>query len=80
MQARIYKLRTAGIMGRTVEVSLPKPVIAGAAKAAGMTIEEFIRTHRAVAYYGDNLNGVYYTFVHTSTLNDVPEAVKALGG
>jgi len=46
-----YRMRPVGIGG--VEVTIPKLVIERAARRAGQTSEEFIKTHKVVHLFND---------------------------
>jgi len=69
---RIYKLRTAGDAGRTIEVSMPRDVIEREARKRGITVGEFIQRFRAIAHFND-FDGVFYVFEPASTLVELPD-------
>lgn len=56
-----YKIRALGEDGLNTVVSIPRPVIEREASKKHLSIEEFIKTHRAVAHY-NNFDGVFYAF------------------
>lgn len=56
-----YSLNIVGENKSTITVALPPEVIERKAAELGVTSEEFVRTHKAIAHY-DNFDGVFYTF------------------
>jgi hypothetical protein len=56
-----YKMRALGEDGLNTVVSIPRPVIEREAKKKGLSVEDFIKTHRAVAHY-NSFDGVFYAF------------------
>jgi len=56
-----YALNIVGENKSTTTVALPPEVIERKAAELGITSEEFVRTHKAIAHY-DNFDGVFYTF------------------
>jgi hypothetical protein len=46
-----YKIRLVGDGG--VEASIPRVIVERAARQAGMSLEDFVRTHRIVHLYND---------------------------
>lgn len=69
---KVYKLRTAGDDGRTIEVSMPREVVVKEARKRGMTLEEFIQRYRAIAHY-NAFDGVFYGFEPVSSLTELPD-------
>ena len=58
---KTYKIRR-NVPGRdSVVVAMPFEVIEREARRLGLSVDEFIKTHQAVAEY-DNFDGVRYTF------------------
>ena len=49
---KTYKLHFARSGARTVEVSVPRDFIRRMARNAGITVEEFIKQYRVLAYFG----------------------------
>lgn len=73
---REYKIRSTGTRGLTYEVSFPKDFIRRKAEEAGLTVSEFLKRNKAVAYY-DNFDGVFYRFEpETSEEVSVPEELS----
>ena len=56
-----YKMRTVGHREATITVTVPKDMIIRQAKRAGISLEEYLETYRAVAHFDDS-EGLYYTF------------------
>jgi len=54
-------MNTVGRDGATTTVAIPPVVIQKKAEEAGMTSEEYVKTHKVVALY-DNFDGVFYSF------------------
>jgi len=56
-----YKMNSVGRDGYTTTVAIPPEVIDRKAEEAGITVEEFLKTYRALAQY-NGFEGVLYTF------------------
>ena len=56
-----YRMNIVGQDGATTTVAIPPEVIDRKAEELGLSAEEFVKSHKAVAHY-DNFDGVFYTF------------------
>jgi len=58
---RPYKMRSTGRDGLNTVVSIPPQVIERESRKRGITVQEFLESHSAVAQY-DSFDGVFYSF------------------
>jgi hypothetical protein len=60
---RRYKMRTLGVDGLNIVVSIPRAVIERQAEKHGLSIAEFLKRYRAVAHFnGFDFDGIIYRF------------------
>lgn len=59
---KTYRLRMPEKDTKYIEVGVPWDFADREARLRGLTVEEFVKKFRAVATYGDGIEGVNYTF------------------
>lgn len=61
---RHYKMRKTGRDGLNITITIPREVVMRKARAANLTVDEFIRDYGVIAMY-NSIDGVYYAFEET---------------